>query len=325
MERKKKSVSGFTLAELLIVVAIIAVLVAIAIPIFTSQLEKSREAVDLSDVRSAYAEVMMAAITGDTTASYTKDAKQTIYKSQGNVYSITVQPLKQKQDGWQTAQPITIGGVSSNAGEPYWKGVPGANGYCIITYHPAASGADEFVSFEWSGGNSGTSGGTSGGDGGTGDGGGDSGNSGGEDSSDNDSSPIESLDGKYGEFWSESTKYPTNDRNYERGKLYAYKGKLYVCKVPGYYGYNEWYKNEPDGNVTQQFPEITKKSLENPLTNADLSSNNTFTTIKYGDIYRDENGQYFIYVASSVTTNADLPSENTYRDYTDKWTPIYFK
>ena len=37
---------GFTLAELLIVVAIIAVLVAIGIPIFTSQLEKSREAAD---------------------------------------------------------------------------------------------------------------------------------------------------------------------------------------------------------------------------------------------------------------------------------------
>lgn len=35
---------GFTLSELLIVVAIIAVLVAISIPIFSSQLEKSREA-----------------------------------------------------------------------------------------------------------------------------------------------------------------------------------------------------------------------------------------------------------------------------------------
>lgn len=64
MKRKLKSDRGFTLAELLIVVAIIGVLVAIAIPIFTSQLERSREAVDLSDVRSAYAEVMWAAITG---------------------------------------------------------------------------------------------------------------------------------------------------------------------------------------------------------------------------------------------------------------------
>lgn len=43
---------GFTLAELLIVVAIIAVLVAISIPIFTSQLEKSRRAVDLSNARN---------------------------------------------------------------------------------------------------------------------------------------------------------------------------------------------------------------------------------------------------------------------------------
>lgn len=50
----KRGKNGFTLAELLIVVAIIAVLVAISIPIFTSQLEKAREAVDLSNVRSAY-------------------------------------------------------------------------------------------------------------------------------------------------------------------------------------------------------------------------------------------------------------------------------
>ena len=35
-----------------------AVLVAISIPIFTSQLEKSREATDIANVRSAYAEVV---------------------------------------------------------------------------------------------------------------------------------------------------------------------------------------------------------------------------------------------------------------------------
>ena len=46
MNRKDRSNNkkGFTMAELLIVVAIIAVLVAIAIPIINSKLEKSREA-----------------------------------------------------------------------------------------------------------------------------------------------------------------------------------------------------------------------------------------------------------------------------------------
>ena len=49
---------GFTLAELLIVVAIIAVLVAISIPIFTGQMEKAREAADAANIRAQYAEVM---------------------------------------------------------------------------------------------------------------------------------------------------------------------------------------------------------------------------------------------------------------------------
>lgn len=47
-----KNKKGFTLGELLIVVAIIAVLVAISIPIFTNQLEKARRAVDLQTART---------------------------------------------------------------------------------------------------------------------------------------------------------------------------------------------------------------------------------------------------------------------------------
>jgi len=52
---KKNNKKGFTLAELLIVVAIIAVLTAIAIPIFTAQLEKSREETDIANMRAAKA------------------------------------------------------------------------------------------------------------------------------------------------------------------------------------------------------------------------------------------------------------------------------
>ena len=60
---KKMNKKGFTLAELLIVVAIIAVLVAIAIPVFTKQLEKSRDATTMANLRSAYAEATTAYLT----------------------------------------------------------------------------------------------------------------------------------------------------------------------------------------------------------------------------------------------------------------------
>ena len=75
---KKNNKKGFTLAELLIVVAIIAVLVAISIPIFTAQLEKAREATDMANIRSAYAEIAAAALTDDQTDhSYDVTLKQT--------------------------------------------------------------------------------------------------------------------------------------------------------------------------------------------------------------------------------------------------------
>ena len=52
---KRKQNKGFTLAELLIVVAIIAVLVAISIPIFTFQLRKARVAVNQANARAGEA------------------------------------------------------------------------------------------------------------------------------------------------------------------------------------------------------------------------------------------------------------------------------
>lgn len=52
-----KKEAGFTLSELLIVVAIIGVLVAISIPIFTQQIHKAEVATDWANVRSYYAQL----------------------------------------------------------------------------------------------------------------------------------------------------------------------------------------------------------------------------------------------------------------------------
>ena len=123
---------GFTLAELLITVAIIGVLVAISIPVFASQTEKSREATDLSNVRAAYAEVMAEAIT------------------ENMEYQEKTVPLKQKQDDWQSADSVTIGGITHAKGEEdtdHWKGTPRAGGTCTVSFDPKRG-----IRFDWKGG-----------------------------------------------------------------------------------------------------------------------------------------------------------------------------
>lgn len=72
MIQKLRSKKGFTLMEMLIVVAIIAVLIAIAIPTFASQLDKANQATDAANIRSAYAEAALDALengTGNGTAT----------------------------------------------------------------------------------------------------------------------------------------------------------------------------------------------------------------------------------------------------------------
>ena len=55
-----------------------AVLVAISIPIFTSQLEKSRDSVTASNVRAAYAEASAAKLTGESSGNATLNADGTV-------------------------------------------------------------------------------------------------------------------------------------------------------------------------------------------------------------------------------------------------------
>ena len=104
--------------ELLIVIAIISVLVAIAIPMFSSQLEKSREVTDLANVRAAYAQVSTEALLGKTDVTVTVN-------------------LKQKQAGWQSVDPVNIGGIvhSKDDGDTdNWKGDAEPGGSCEVSY-----------------------------------------------------------------------------------------------------------------------------------------------------------------------------------------------
>lgn len=75
--KKIKNTKGFTLMEMLIVVAIIAILIAIAIPTFTAQLEKAREAADIANIRSKYSEAMVEYLDGNgTTTPVTKETPE---------------------------------------------------------------------------------------------------------------------------------------------------------------------------------------------------------------------------------------------------------
>ena len=74
----KKNNKGFTLMEMLIVVAIIAILIAIMIPTFNAQLEKAREAADAANIRSAYAEAMVALISDEKVDVTTPALTQTV-------------------------------------------------------------------------------------------------------------------------------------------------------------------------------------------------------------------------------------------------------
>ena len=116
--------------EMLIVIAIVIVLIAIAIPVFLSQPEKSREAADLANVRSAYAQVSAEALLGNPEATVTVG-------------------LKQKRADWQSVDPVNIGGIVhyKNQGDTdQWKGVAAPNGTCVVSYNE-----DYGIILTWSG------------------------------------------------------------------------------------------------------------------------------------------------------------------------------
>ncbi len=126
MLKKLTNKKGFTLMEMLIVVAIIAVLVAIAIPTFNNALEKSREATDAANLRAAYAECAVAVISDTANKAG---------------YSQKVDPVQTVAGFANLGDDVTIGGVNLKTGDAVKDIVKGtaiyvnysANGTCTFS------------------------------------------------------------------------------------------------------------------------------------------------------------------------------------------------
>lgn len=104
--KKIKNTKGFTLMEMLIVVAIIAILIAIAIPTFNSSLNKAKVATDEANIRSGYASVMTEILTNDApAASYTLKTDGTVNTQGTTDYQCKGEPTS----------AVEIAGMSVNA------------------------------------------------------------------------------------------------------------------------------------------------------------------------------------------------------------------
>lgn len=126
----KQNNAGFTLVNVLIVIAVIAILSVGAYPVFSTLIEKSWEAADISGVRSAFDHVSAEALMGNKTATVTVN-------------------LKQKQADWQSMDPVNIRGIIHYKGADdtdNWKGVASPGGNCVVSYEE-----DVGVVLTWSG------------------------------------------------------------------------------------------------------------------------------------------------------------------------------
>ena len=121
---KENSRKGFTLVELVIVVSILGVLVGLLAPVFSGYVERSRETTDLSNVRTAYSEIMFAVID--------QDISSPLYTANDTYLSVV--PLKQARDGWSLdPDKLVIAGISSSD-TVHWLNTPRAKGQCKVYY-----------------------------------------------------------------------------------------------------------------------------------------------------------------------------------------------
>ena len=147
LREKFQNKKGFTLIEMLIVVAIIAILVAVSIPLVNNALDRARQATDAANVRSAKAELMIRYLSEDATqgtiypynaatgalgtwagrgsiTAYGKQNSTSANNTNKIIYVVMYNNVVYYQ--WDTNQGTTIGGDGTISAAPGsgWSTVP---------------------------------------------------------------------------------------------------------------------------------------------------------------------------------------------------------
>ena len=131
--KKKLNRKGFTLAELLVVVAILGILVAISVPLFSSRMEAAKTSTDQANVRAAKAAAAAVLLSDQETKTMYYDAEN------GKLVE---------------AKPTAGYGKSIKADESGAKGTPNGNILKVIITAATAdsgntAGQDGTIELEW--------------------------------------------------------------------------------------------------------------------------------------------------------------------------------
>jgi general secretion pathway protein G len=102
---------GFTLVELMIVMAIIAILVTIAIPIYGRSVQKAKEAVVREDLH-----VMRTAIDSYTVDKEKAPTSLDDLVQAGYLKSIPIDPMTSRNDTWITSESDTLSDINETQG-----------------------------------------------------------------------------------------------------------------------------------------------------------------------------------------------------------------